>query len=979
MSTAINVFSYKDDTISLLADQLISRAHLHGDMQGDLSPYAVVFPGKRPAYYLRQALAEKLHGSFFPPHIYSIAEFMKHIADKKLKGYSAADPLNSAYYLFDCIKGLDMRSPVHAQDGFEHFIYWGIELYKSIDELDKWLIDNSILKGLKVALPEVPAHTAGFINNLSIIRDRFHERLVNEKKSTQGFNYITACRLIGGDLQTGLSDEFEHIYFNGLIALTKAEAHVVGKLLSADTASFYTQAAPDYELSGDTKTDGKLLDELRASLDNADINYMGPLATRPYENEMKPVYHEAVDTHSEVVSVSSILSDNTAKEGRNGLPAPVNLKPDDIAIILPAPDPLIPLLTQVMKFLGADLNITMGYPLKRTPLYALLDTIIRAQDSKKEDNSYYSVDYLKVLRHPYIKGLFEGYARILVHQIEDYLIKQHLTFLRLDELEHNGELLGATADRLITIGQKDISQEQLGNYLKDVHRLFFKVFEPGHRTTMEFAESIYAIVAYLSKFSNALDYIFSPAYISYFIELIDALKATDFSSQPMDKHRLFELFRYYTESQAIPFNGTPLKGIQIMGMLETRSLKFKKVIMFDCNEGVIPATGKYEPILPLKVKQYLKLPAYRDNEELSRYHFRRLIYGADEIHLLYKKDDASARSRFLEELIWDAEKAKKTIDVSDITYPVFSTEIKNVAHAEVRKDDHIVKTIKQIISRKLSPTAIDTYLNCPMEFYYKYVLGFREQEELEQDIEARDIGTTVHYILKEFYTPYLRKQAPAATPSELGRLGKIIEDRFTKDYRITDTGQVYLIKEITRNLLVEFVKKDLNNKPEILACETELSAKLDFGSFKATLGGRADRIDRRGDQAFIVDYKTGSKAPKPNMKKLGACKAPLKEREEMKTLIGSFQLPVYLYMYHEQIRDLNWDHLNASLFMIRDNREILLFKQGDRSDRGSFMQHILIPSLKNLISGLLDPGIPFMCDDSNEKTCGYCPFYTMCR
>ncbi len=969
----IEAFSCSEELIPFIGNALMKGA----EAAADLSRNAVVFPGKRPGLYLTGYLSEACKSSFFPPRIFTITEFMSYAAGSNDR---EMDLLDAVYELFTIVQGLDKTVEGHTFNSFEDFVFWGIEIFKLIEELDTELVGDNNLSS--VNLPDMHGGMRKLLGQFSTIRKEFHARLGLTHRTTRGLNYYTAA----DGIKEKTFDEFDHIYFAGLIALTKAEAEVIKTLLNNGRASFFTQV----ESADDTVT------QLQQGL-HAGATISGRLKSESPENAgpQKIILHEAPDTHGETESVYGILKE--VKDGDPGL--------SGTAIVLPDAGTLLPLLSNVMDYFPYDYNVTMGYPLKRTPFYTLMNGIFNAQSSRRtepggKNKHYYAKDYLRVLKHPYIKGMHDQTVHAVVQQIERYIIDKGKVFLVLEDIE-DGLLYKRVADSLANTEEKPAGTDVIRSYIQELHALFFIPFELDRLVVRDFAGSLDKVIKAILRDSSALQYKFSVSFIKGLMDTIEALGHAEFQQEQFDRQRLFALFNSYAEMQTIPFNGIPLKGLQILGLLETRVLNFDRVILLDCNEGVLPSVSRYEPLLPFQVKKALGLPTYREHEYVFRYHFRRLIKGAKEVHLIYKKSEDGERSRFIEEILWDEEKKEKRLfDFNHGSWAApdgkigfvkkqFKTEVHEQNKLPIKKDQGILKIIEGIVSNGLSPTAADAYMGCPVRFYYQYILGFKETKELGEEIEARDIGSFVHEVLRIFYTPYVNKTY-IHTVSHDAALERLIEDEFEKTFHGEDNGEFFLLKEIIKRLLKEFIQKDGHRSPYLISLEKTLSAP--FSSIRGVpvrLKGKIDRIDKKDNEYLIVDYKTGSSAKVPKISKLADWlsngKAPGK-REDMQELIVSFQLPLYLYICSQNkdmigMADADWEHLNASLFMINDKRRGSkpLFNTKHDSQRRAFMEQVFLPSLKNLIAEMLDPETPFVHEDSNPDTCKYCPFLALCR
>ncbi len=954
----IEAFSYKEDLIAHIAERLIKEAKTNMD----LSRYAVVFPGKRPGIYITNYLSNRLNLSFFPPRIFTITEFMRYLTGKDT---GEIELLDAVYMLFHIVRGLDRLVEGHTFKSFEDFVFWGIEIFKVIEEFDTELVEDKSITSAN--LPHMQEGFGKLLRQFSNIRSDFHKKLENAHLTTRGLNYYKAAH----DIKDKTLKEFDHIYFVGLIALTKAEAEVIKALLNNKKASFFTQI----EATDETVT------TIKQSLD-AELNINGRLNTE----SPKIVLCEASDTHEEVESVYNILKNN-------------DLNLSKTAIVLPDAGTLLPLLSNVMDYFPYDYNVTMGYPLKRTPFYALIDDIFNAQESRRDDRHYYAKDYLRVLKHPYVKGMHDQTIHTIVQQLERYIINKGKVFFELKDIETE-ELYNQTIESLQHIENKSIDIDIIKSYINELHVLFFKPFEPDRLIVRDFADALDKVIQSILKNSSAIQYKFSPSFIKGLMDIIDTLRHAEFKEEQFERQRIFSILNSYAEMQTIPFNGIPLKGLQILGLLETRVLNFDRVILLDCNEGVVPSVSKYEPLLPLQVQKTLKLPTYREHEHVFRYHFRRLIKGTQEAYLIYRKGDDAERSRFIEEMIWEEEKKEKRLMESEkgseaalnekigFVKKQFKTEIHDQNKITIEKNHAIMEVIVGIMSRGLSPSAVDTYIECPAQFYYKYILGLKETDEVGEEIEAKDIGSFIHRVLEIFYTAHLNKTY-THHESHDAVLEGLIEKEFKTTFHGEDNGEFFLLQEIIKRLLKGFIRQDGLKKPYILSLEKELYAPFDsLNGVPVRFRGKIDRIDKIDNEYLIIDYKTGSTAKIPKISKLKERlengKA-LVTRQDMQELIVSFQLPMYLYLCNHNmdklsINNAGWEHLNACLYMIRNKDKTYkpLFDSKHDHLRGELMEKVFLPSLRNLADEILDPAVPFTRDDSDENTCKYCSFLALC-
>ncbi len=958
----------REPLISLIGDRLIREA----GTPVDFSKTAVVFPGKRPGLYLTRYLSERLHSAFFPPRIFTVTEFMAAAADNHTGEIGLLD---AVYELFTLVRGSNAIVNGQTFDRFEDFVFWGIELFKAIDELDSELVESSALASL--SLPNAPPGITRLLHHFAALREQFHSRLEQTHLTTRGMIYTAAAQRSTGMLPL----DYDHIYFTGLIALTKAEAAVIRAVLNRGNNAFFTQVDPSDDSAG--LLEQSLGAQFRVHEPQDSGRQHADTGTQ------KLVLYEADDMHGEVEYVYSVLRD----DGRGAA---------GTAIVLPDAATLLPLLANVMDYLPYDYNVTMGYPLKRTPFYTLINAMFDAQTSARPKaggagRQYYAKDYLRVLKHPYIKGMHDQRVHTVIQHIEAYIVRSGTVFIGLGDIE-NGELYRLISEDEGVSGESPGSPDMVESYIRELHALFFKPFEPDRLVVRDFARALETAMQALLRESSALRYKFSPSFIRGLLDSIAELRDAAFRNEHFDRQRLFALFNSSADMQSIPFNGIPLTELQILGLLETRVLNFERVVLLDCNEGVLPSVPRYEPLLPFQVKKALHLPTYREYEHVFRYHFRRLIGSAEEVHLIYRKGEDVERSRFLEELIWEKEKQMNTlIELKTGSRPAgtigfvkkqFNTGVRDPAKTSLKKTGGVMDILIGKASEGLSPTAINMYLDCPARFYYRYILKLQEAEATGEELEAKDIGSFIHKVLELFYQEYVQS-AYVYSPPQDEVLERIIETTFATAFHGEDNGEFFLLREIVKRLLKGFIRKDGADRPVIISLENSLSTTLSaIRGTEVRIKGQIDRIDRKGDQYRIVDYKTGSTAELPRMSRLAARLAdgPLETRAEMKAMIQSFQLPMYLSLCRSNADKLNigrvdWEHLNASLFMIKNKGsfDLPLFKEKHDGHHAEFMERMFLPSLKNLIQEILDPAVAFERDDSDPAACAYCPYLALCR
>jgi len=856
----------------------------------DFSDVLILLPNKRPAYYIIRILQDRLKTPFFPPHILSIDEFVEQTAIKVRPGFSRAGDLDRVWILFNIAR----RAGLFSDCTFHHFFIWGLRISDIIDELVLEEVDEKKLKNLPSG--PVPEEVGALVLKLGEVKRKFFEELGRTGFTTRGMDFLCVADAIGKAI---MLDEFNLIYVAGFFAPTRIEQRILDYILGLEKTVNFVQ------------------EEWRGW------------------NFRNIFLHSGFDLHSQIKRVGEILQER--------------LDPVNTAVVLPEADGLIPLLSMVVSGLGKEYNITMGYPLYRTPAYALLDGVMKFQETKVEEG-YYAKDYISILLHPYVKNLVleDGKeARAIIYSIKRKIEKEwNRAFISIEAIE------------------------KYFPEITEVHRYFIREME-SVKTFGHLGVCFENILSFVLLRSPAGGYPFAGEIFEMFFKVFREMQESVFSSEEMQKEDIFDLFRYYVRNERVPFNGIPLGGLQILGVLETRNLSFEKVVVIDVQEGIIPSVDKYDPVLPTIVREFLGLPTYREREKVFRHHFMSLVNTAKEVHLIYRSGQKEGRSRFVEEILWEKEQEQKRILSKEAVKQVnFRVETIARVPPPLKKDSRTLQLLKNI---NFSPSAIDRYLSCPARFYYDSILELEEKRDIALEPDSGKIGSCIHKILQRFYKPFEGKKVILKEEDEQILLN-LVERCIREDFGEI-RGDVYLLYKIAEYRLKNFFDNEKTRENwKILYTEKEYNNvpfPLPGLGRDVLLKGIIDRVDQRDGRIYIVDYKTGE-IKKPNKK----IKQALYDRKEIKAKIKSFQLPVYLYIYSRQNSISSWEDLNAEFYSLKDNKEDFLFS--DEEDREK-MEEVFLPSLASLLAEIFNPDIDFERDNEDEHYCEYCPYSGLCR
>jgi hypothetical protein len=897
----------------------------------------VVFPGKRPGHFLRKYLAERKGTALRAPVITAMDGFIDlAAAELGVKG-RAASQLDLAYLLYDRLKAELCR--VIARDPqdltLEAVLPWALKLIGDLEELKIELKTQKDLAAYDAILPQ-DLKTDAFIKKLesfSRLYGEFYAAVEKEGLLTRSMKYAA----VAGGIARFDAAKYENIIFAGFFALTNAEKAIL-KHLASEGARIILEPGPG-------------LAEQFAVLGGS----VQALAAGRQALPEKLHFYKAPDAHGEVFKLAQALK---------------SPGPGDV-IVLPEAATLFPLLENVLPA-AAEYNVSMGYPLTATPVYALLDALGDLLD-KKNDAGCFAPNYLKFVFHPYVKNSYlRGAAepsRVIFQTIEEHLSARVNKYVTLREIEEDEALLKEAAAKLKDYGEK-LGPVDVKAHIAAVHRALITPFT-DLRDIADFAGKLLDFISYVSQNSTAPLHPYWAPFVEKAIEHIIELKNSRLAGECFDGAAgYFKFFKTFIQGASYPFPGTPLKGLQVLGFLETRGLKFERVYFLDANADVLPSARKEDTILSHFVRESLGLSTYKTRERLSRYYFNALLNGAAEAHIFYKDAADKERSPFVEKLAWDLERQGKKPREHEVHLRI---NFSQADPAPVKKTPELVEALK---AREYSPSAIDTYLRCGLRFYYQYGLRLREKDEISDDIEQRDIGTIVHDALEAFF------KEKAGHPLNImeADYGKIIAEAgkvFDAKLKGHHAGFEYLIKKQVERRLKDILDyhRDSLAGVTVLACETELKAELATKHGQIKLKGRADRVDQRGGTVHIIDYKTGAAASVPNWQKfdLGA-------REDWPSTLKSVQLPFYILAYMAGHGVANASGMDASLMLLgaENISEETLYKERNRKtpDKAAVFG-VYKQAITALIEEILNKDLPFS-PPPDERPCEGCPFRTLC-
>jgi len=910
----------------------------------DYSRNLVVFPGKRPAYYLRRKIAAMAGGPLMPPVVLSMDEFVDY-AFESVDERPKIDPLDAVALLYDIHCSMNRRIGGKDFVSLDSFFSVGLKLYHDLEELVIEQVTADRIRGISEMVEEsMPELSNQRITSLEIFYDRFYKKTATKALSTRSVRYQTVAERLE---ETEIRN-YEKIIFAGFFALTRSEKKLFNRLESWENVTLYFQ-------------DGPHINETLSQLGVAPEKREADAGLTSVEFMSSP------DTHGQVFALADMIRPLRESGGID----------EKTAVVLPSADTLFPLLRHGLPdFSDREYNVSIGYPLSRTPLFGFVHALMELSSGAEDGNIQVS-GYLSFVLHPYTKNIyFDGSAettRIIFHTLEEYFAgKPSRAFVTLDEIESDKKLI-ALIIRKTPEEAGHITEQNILDHIRDIHtktlRPFFEI-----RNVKDFSQKLTALLTYISARSTAkLHPLFTP-FCESFIEALDLIAGSLLGEKRFEESAgYFALFTRYLMTRRVPFEGTPLRGLQSLGMLETRNIKFERVFVLDANEDILPDTKREDSLIPGRARELLGLSTYQDRDRMAAYYFDVLVRGAKEVNIFFVENAQKEKSRFVEKILWESQKGNGAVmNAHEIRTLQYRVNLVNREPAPVNKSDEIAGYFRKF---SYSASAIDTYLCCPLKFYYRYALNLAEKEEAGEGIERADIGIIVHDALAGYFSQRLGRPL-TGKDIDTDEMTWRVQHIFEESYGGVPTGSAYLImKQIQKrleNYLMNYLAPLLSE--EIVALEVENNLRAPFGEF--TLKGRIDAAQKRKGRIYILDYKTSSNK---NAYKIAFDKLD-PERRETWSSIGSMQLPVYRILYSHN-KNVNRMDLNAMFLMLGMSKmngdiEAPLFKEeGGAAESESA---VLDDVLTRLLKEICDPAISFSPAPDKKKNCPNCDFTGIC-
>ena len=987
----------------------------------DMSDIAVVFPNKRASLFLNSYLAQLARKPIWTPTYITISDLFRRHTDLKV-----ADPIKSICDLhktFVKCTGID--------ETLDHFYGWGQLLLSDFDDVDKNMVDaKQIFANLSDIheLDDVSYLTdyqkqmiKKFFSNFSDEHNselkkrflqlwcHFYDIYVefNERLAQQGLAYEGA---LYRNVVSNENIAFRHkkYLFVGFNMMQKVELNLCDRLMKQGKAAFYWDY-DQYYMDGNNEAGHYIRQFLPY--------YPNELADYPqqeiYDNMTKNkdiTYISAPTENIQARYVNTWLKENGRyKMGRN------------VAIVLSDESLLQSVIHSLPPEVGS-VNITIGYPLQQTPFYSLIQQLIQLQGiGHPKFSDTYRLHYVLIaLRHPYTRYISEKYTELQNKLNEQKRFYPSREFLSMDgdeglsllfrDLEGTNAPKGTDKERETdkergTDKEKDTASQdeynkKLITYLLDVLRTI-----GIHAKKLEdplFHESLYRTYTLLNR-------------------LQDLIMAGDLQ---VDIITLERLIQQLIQTTSIPFHGEPAEGIQVMGVLETRNLDFDHILVLSCNEGKLPKGVNDSSFIPFTLRNAYGLTTVENKVAIFAYYFHSMLQRAHDITLTYNnatEDGQSGEmSRFMLQMMVESQHSIKRRTLTAGQKPL------RPAYNEEQKTDEVMAVLDDI--KMITPTFLNTYQRCQKQFYYKYVKGLLEPDEIDEDeVDNKIFGNIFHRAAELFYYTFASKEDIAVDDRGKQRLihpivisagdldnalkdsslvYRLVDQAFreelfkvsSSDYHPKYNGLQLINKEVIASYLRQLITIDRRQAPfTIIGMEivvsTTLGVATERGEKLFRIGGFIDRLDavaangnpsaggNLAERIRVIDYKTGraqATHPKDIDEVFGTTPQAMNKHSD-------YYLQAILYsLIIKNDRRFNpaQEPVSPGLLFIQnagseDYDSTLQLGKELLSDvaplEAEFTEH-----LRSLLADIYNPAVPLK-PTEDKKRCIYCPYAALCK
>ena len=835
-------------------------ADLYKHTEGNLAHTAVVFPNKRAGLFFNEYLAQESDSPIWSPAYVSISELFR-----SLSPWEVGDPVKLVCELYKIF-----RRETQSTETLDDFYFWGEMLISDFDDADKNRVDTdklfSNLQDLRNIMDdytfiddEQEEAIRQFFQNFSIerrtaLKERFislwnvlgniykgfRESLVSQNIAYEGMMYRHVIEHLDVDKLP-----YEKYIFVGFNVLNKVEHTLFTQLKDAGKAVFYWDYDEFYMKENRQAVTHEAGEFIRRNL----RDFPSPLSGELFKNLSKPK-----EVHYIASSTENAQARYLPQWIRNNLTTPEK----ETAVVLCNEA----LLQPVLHSLPAEVkhvNITMGFPLSQTPVYsfliALLELHTHGFNFKSGRYTFQSV--VTLLKHPYTRQL-TGQAELLEKELT-----RNNRFYPLP-----GEL------------GKDEFLTRLFTPLSGNLNLCIRLSE-----TLQQVAGIYQANTSGTEDTDAFNQLYRESLFKAYTTINRFRTLIEEDELTVQSETFRRLLVKVLSTTNIPFHGEPAIGMQVMGVLETRNLDFRHLVLLSVNEGQLPKSGGDSSFIPYNLRKAFGMTTIEHKIAVYAYYFYRLLQRAERITLIYNtSSDGLNRgewSRFMLQFLieWPHPITRQFLEAGQSPQGTSSITVEKTP--DVMRRMQSLFDVRANPKAKFSPSALNYYLDCPLKFYYRYVAGLSAPDEVSAEIDSATFGSIFHYAAEHIYKDLtthgkvINKEALETLLRNEVKLQDYVDTAFKKLFFNVPQNEkpeyngVQLINSaVIARYLKQLLQNDLRYAPfTFIASEMEVDEPIDIqtpkGVIKSRIGGIIDRMDSKDGTLRIVDYKTGGDADTP--------------------------------------------------------------------------------------------------------------------
>lgn len=945
---------------------------LYNKTEGNFTKVAIVFPNKRASLFFNEYLAQESDRPIWSPTYVSISELFRQSSD-----LSIADPIKLVCDLYKVF-----QKATGSKETLDDFYFWGEMLIADFDDADKNMADTHALfsnlkdlnelmdnydfleEGQKEALSQffhnfsinqVTELKQRFISMWNVLGDIYAEYkalLESQSIAYEGMLYRQVIEQL--DVEALPYNKYIFVGFN---VLNKVEHTLFKKLNEAGKAMFYW----DYDTFYLNKTPHEAGEFIRRNL-------------RDFPSELPASFFDNLNQPKEVTFIESPTENGQVRYLPQWIRENLTSQEKETAVVLCNEALLQPVLHALPDNVK-HINITMGFPLSQTPAYSFVNALMELHTSGYNPNNgrYLFAEVISVLKHPYTRQLSPE-----AEKLEQTLTRDNRFYPLPSELKQDNVL-----ELLFTPRRNNLDLcSMLSEALKEV-AVIYQQQAASHSDAFDqlYRESLFKTYTLVNRFHTLIE-------------------SKELNVQAGTFQRL--LTRVMSSS-SIPFHGEPAIGMQVMGVLETRNLDFRHLIMLSVNEGQLPKAGGDSSFIPYNLRKAFGMTTIDHKIAVYAYYFYRLMQRAEKVTLVYNTaTDGINRgelSRFMLQFLieWGYPVLRKQLEAAQS--PQSSAPIIIEKTPDVMERMKSVFDIRNNPKALISPSALNCYLDCPLKFYYKYVALLSAPDEVTADIDSAKFGSIFHYAAEHIYKDLTahgklisRENLETLLKDEV-RLQTYVDNGFKElffNLPPNEQPEYNGIQLINSAVIVKYIQQLLRNDLRyapftFIGSEQRIFENIEIctstGDIQSRIGGIIDRIDSKGESLRIVDYKTGGDADTPaNVQSLFI---PDKKRSNY-----VFQTFLYASIVCKKLREKNDSRLVAPalLYIHRAASEKYspVIQMGEprkpKEPVDNFAQHEgdFRENLKTLLEDIFNPDISFTQTEIENK-CAYCDFRALCK